>query len=188
MIDWQLLATIATPLIALFVGVWLNRRIEKRPILLTHWGHVSSFRLQVPEGADNYVNTHSVVIRNEGKRSATNVRLSHTILPDFNIWPAVQFTVEQVPNSGRDIVIPQIVPGEQLTISYLYFPPVTYDQVNSGVKHDEGFATPISVLLQRQYPRWFNNSAAILVVTGLAAIVYTLFEFISWVVNWAMLS
>lgn len=188
MIDWQLLATITTPLIALFVGAWLTRRIEKRPILLTHWGHVSSFRLQSPDGTGNVVNTHSVVIRNEGKRSATNVRLSHTVLPDFNIWPAVPYSVEQVQNSGPDIVIPKIVPGEQLTISYLYSHQVTYDQVNSGVKHDEGFATPITVLLQRQYPRWFNNIAVILVFVGLAAIVYTLFEFISWVVNWAMLS
>ena len=188
MIDWQLLATITTPLVALFVGAWLTRRIEKQPVLLTHWGHVSSFSLQSPDGTGNVVNTHSVVIRNEGKRSATNVRLSHKTLPDFNIWPAVPCRVEQVPNTGPDIVIPQIVPGEQLTISYLYFPPVTYDQVNSGVKHDEGFATPITVLLQRQYPRWIKISTAILVFVGLVAIVYTLIEFISWVVNWAMLS
>lgn len=180
MVDWQLFATISAPLLALFVGVWLNRRIEKRPVLMTHWGHVSSFRQQLPDGTSNFVNTHSVVVVNQGKRSATNVRLSHTILPDFNIWPAVPYRQEQVPNSGSDIVIPTMVPGEQIMISYLYFPPVTYEQINSGVKHDEGFATAIPVLLQRQYPRWFYNSSAILVLVGLSALVYALFEVISW--------
>ena len=183
MVDWQLFATVTAPLLALFVGVWLNRRIEKRPVLLTHWGHVSSFRLQLPDGTSDFVNTHSVIVVNEGKRSATNVRLSHTILPDFNILPAVPYKQEQVPDSGPDIVIPTMVPGEQIMVSYLYFPPVTYEQINSSVKHDEGFATHIPVLLQRQYPRWFNNSAAIVFVVGLSAFVYALFEVISWLVG-----
>lgn len=183
MVDWQLFATVTAPLLALFVGVWLNRRIEKRPVLLTHWGHVSQFRLQSPDGTSNFVNTHSVVIVNQGKRSATNVRLSHSTLPDFNIWPAVPHRLEQVPDSGSDIVIPTMVPGEQIMISYLYFPPVTYEQVNSNVKHDEGFATHIPVLLQRQYPRWLYNSAAIIIVIGLSALAYVLFEVISWLVG-----
>lgn len=183
MVDWQLFATVSAPLLALFVGIWLNRKIEKRPVLLTHWGHVSSFRQQLPDGTINIVNTHSVIVVNEGKRSATNVRISHTILPDFNIWPAVQHRTEPVPNFGADIVIPTMVPGEQIMISYLYFPPVTYAQINSGVKHDEGYATAIPVLLQRQYPRWLNNSTAIVLVVGLSALVYALFEVIFWFVG-----
>ena len=176
MVDWQLFATVTVPILTLFVGVWVNRRFESRPILLSHWGHVSSFNYQKGDGTTGVVNTHTIVIRNAGRRAATNVRLHHSYLPDFNIWPAVQYQLEAVPNSGRDIVIPTIVPNEQLTISYLYFPPATYADVNSGVKCDEGFATQIPVLLQRQYPNWFNFTAATLMLLGIAALVYGLFE------------
>jgi len=89
MVDWQIFATVAAPVIALFVGVAVNRRFENRPVLLTHFGHVSSFTIQRDDGTTGTVNTHSVVIRNAGRRAATNVRLSHTFLPDFNILPAV---------------------------------------------------------------------------------------------------
>ena len=75
-------------------------------------------------------------------------------------------------------MIPKVVPNQQLTISYLYFPPTTYANVNAGVKCDEGFATVIPVLLQRQYPRWFNYTAATLMIVGLVALVYGLVELV----------
>ena len=176
MVDWQIFATVAAPILALFIGVWLNRRFDNRPVLLSHWGHVSSFNYQKGDGTTGVVNTHSVVIRNVGRRAATNVRLSHRHLPDFNIWPPVQCRLEEVPNSGCDIVIPAVVPNEQVSISYLYFPPFTYADVNAGVKCNEGFATQIPVLLQRQYPGWFNYCVGALMVLGLSALLYGFFQ------------
>ena len=117
MVDWQVFATVAAPILALFLGVWVNRRFEKRPVLLSHWGHVSSFNYQKGGGTTGIVNTHSVVIKNAGRRAATNVRLSHTILPDFNIWPAVEYELRKVPNSGDDIVIPTLVLRDPLILS-----------------------------------------------------------------------
>ena len=104
--------------------------------------------------------------------------MSHNCLPDFKIWPPVQYQLEDVPGSGQDIVIPKVVPNQQLTISYLYFPPTTYADVNAGVKCDEGFATGIPVLLQRQYPRWVNYTGAALMIVGLATLVYGLVEIV----------
>ena len=176
MVDWQVFATVAVPILTLFLGAWVNRRFESRPVLLFHWGHVSSFNYQKGDGTTGIVNTHSVVIRNAGRRAATNLRLSHTILPDFNIYPAVEYEVRTVQNSGPDIVIPIIVPSQHLTISYLYFPPVTFDNVNASVKSDEGFATPIPVLLQRQYPTWYTIVAGVLIILGLSALIYGLIE------------
>lgn len=182
-VDWQFFATVAAPILALFVGVWVNRRFESRPVLLSHWGHVSSFNYQMGNGDTGTVNTHSVVIRNVGRRAATNVRLSHTYLPDFKIWPPVQHKLEEVPNSANDIVIPTVVPNQQLSISYLYFPPVTYADVNAGVKCDQGFATPMPVLLQRQYPDWLNYCAAALMIVGMSVLVYGLFELGSLIIR-----
>ena len=152
-------------------------------MLLSHWGHVSSFNYQKGDGTTGIVNTHSVVIRNVGRRAATNVRLSHSHLPDFNIWPPVQYKLEGVPNSGNDIVIPTVVPNQQVSISYLYFPPFTYADVNAGVKCDQGFATQIPVLLQQQYPGWFNYCAAALMTLGTSALVYGLFRLGSLVID-----
>ena len=36
--------------------------------------------------------------------------------------------------------MPTLVPNEQVTISYLYFPPTTWKQINGPVKSDEGLA------------------------------------------------
>ncbi len=87
-INWRVVATIAAPIICLFVGVWVNRRIESRPILTSYFGYISPFRLVPPGGQPVFVNTHSVVLRNAGRRCATNVRWQHNLLPDFNIWMA----------------------------------------------------------------------------------------------------
>lgn len=177
-IDWAAVATIAGPIIALFIGVWVNRRFESRPILVSYFGHVAAFRHQPPGGQLIHVHTHSVVLRNAGRRSATNVRLHHVVLPDFNIWPTPQHNVEALPDGSRDIVIPTLVPGEEITVSYLYFPPVTVAQVNAGIKCDQGFAQAIPVLLQRQYPRWLNNVAAALILVGIVSLIYVVYRFI----------
>jgi hypothetical protein len=171
-IDWMVVATITTPILTLFIGVWVNRRFESRPVLISYYGHVATFLHHPSSGQPLNVNTHAVVLWNAGRRSATNVRLHHLQLPDFNIWPQVQHTVETLPDGSRDILIPTLVPGEEITISYLYFPPLTFGEVNAGIKCDQGFAQAIPVLLQRQYPRWFNLTAAALMFAGLVSVIY----------------
>ena len=104
------------------------------------------------------------------------MRLSHFYLPDFSIWPRIQYKLEEVPDSAPDIVIPIVVPNQHITISYLYFPPNTYTQVNNGVKFDEGLATEIPVLLQRKYPGWYNYIAGTLMIVGVSTLAYGLFE------------
>ena len=179
-IDWILVANIAGPVIALLVGVWVNRRFESRPTLISYFGHVSSFRHTPPGGAPLVVHTHSVVLRNAGRRPATNVRLSHDILPDFNIWPPLVHRTEDLSAGGRDIVIPTLVPGEEITISYVYFPPMTVAQVNAGIKCDQGIAQTIPVLLQRQYPRWFSAVVGVLLLLGLILGFYLLYQAVVW--------
>lgn len=162
-ITWSVVAAIAAPIITLFVGVWVNRRFECRPILISYFGQVSAFRFVPPGGQPVFVNTHSVVLRNAGLRYATNVRLRHNVLPDFNIWPALQHHIEDLPDGSKEIVIPTLMPGEEITISYMYLAPVTVAQINAGIRADQGFAQAIPVLLQRQYPKWFKVSAAALI-------------------------
>ena len=173
-IDWVAVATIAAPIIALLVGGWLDRR---RTRLISYYGHVAGINGTFPGATQpTQVNTHTVVLRATGRQAATNVRLHHATLPLFSIWPQVPHNVETLPDGSRDIVIPILIPGEQLAISYLYFPSLTFDQINKGIKCDQGFAHAIPVLLQRQYPRWVNYVVQCLLLVGVGVIAYFLYR------------
>jgi hypothetical protein len=174
--DWNLAREIAEPILLVFLTIWVTRLFEQRPRLIAFYGHVAAFRAVPPNGQPIFVNTHSVVLRNTGRQSATNVRLSHHHLPDFVILPAVQHTTEDVPNSGRDILIPTLVPGQQIIISYLYFEPTNFTNINAGIRCDEGLARQIPVILQRQYPRWAIRAVTLFNVIGIVTVIYFLVE------------
>ena len=102
-IDWRAVATIAAPIIALFVGVWVNRKFETRPVLLSYFDHVAAFVHTPANGQPINVHTPSVVLHNAVRRSATNVRLHHAVLPDFNIWPTLVHHVDTLPDGSKGI-------------------------------------------------------------------------------------
>jgi len=177
-INWSVFATITAPILALFIGAALNRMIERKPKLIYYLGQVSAFRLSTPQQFDLF--THSIVIVNNGKRSANGVRIGHNILPDnFNIYPSVSYEIETLSSGGKDIKIPALVPGEQITISYLYFPPLTWDKINSSIKHDDGFAKRLYVLPTPQFPKWMIRILKFFVWLGIIAFIYIAFELIS---------
>ncbi len=173
-IDWSLITRVAEGIALLFAGAWIKRWFESHPALFSYFGHVSAFKYTPPGGKQIDVYTHSVIVSNQGRRPATNVRLNHNVLPDFTVSPTAVYSVQTLPDGTHDILFPAIVPGEALTISYLYFPPVTWDRVNAGIKFDEGFAQQIPVLLQRQYPRWVTITSTVLALVGLVAVVYAM--------------
>lgn len=138
--DWTLFARYAAPVIALLVGAGLNRFLERRPKLITYLGHASAVPITPPQGQPFQVHTHSVVVRNGGKRPATNVRLGHHFLPAFSVYPSIDYHVVELPGGGKEIVFSSLVPGEQVTLAYLYYPPLLFSGVNSYTKSDDGFA------------------------------------------------
>ena len=175
-IQWSIVATISAPIIALFVGVALNRAVERRSRLVTYLGHVSAHRVEHEGGAPFNVFTHSVVLKNAGRSSAHNVRLTHSILPTFNVHPGIAYEIERLPNGEIDIVIPVLVPRQEITISYLYYPPTTWDRINGSVKSDEGLAKFLTVLPAVRYPTWVNAIAGGLVLVGIVALLYVIVE------------
>lgn len=180
-VDWNVVATIVAPLLALFVGAWLNRYLERRPKLLSYLGHVSAFTLQDENRTQVY--THSIVVRNGGKKKASNVRIGHNVLPNYKIYPEINFNIVETPNGGREILIPTLIPGEQITISYLYFPPLTWDQINAFTKSDEGFAKILNVLPTPQPPKWVIRLFWFFVFVGVTTCLYFIVQGLGWLIK-----
>lgn len=174
-IDWSIVATIAAPIITLFIGAALNRAIENRPKLIIHYGHVSAFRSHREGQTPLHVNTHSVVIRNTGRKSANNIRVTHNYLPDYNVYPDVNYEVNDLPGGGKEILFPILTPKEEVTISYLYFPPVTYNQILTHVKSDEGVAKVINVWQVPIRSKPFIAFLWVLLIMGSISAVYILY-------------
>ena len=181
-INWDLVVKIVIPLATLFLGRWLDRMLAKKPRLVSYLGHVSSFSLQGQNNQVTNVFTHSIVVRNTGREAASNVRIGHNTLPDYQLQPAVAHHRENIPGGGAEIVIPKLVAGEQVTISYLYFPPLTWDRVNAYTKSDEGFARILNVLPTPQPPKWLVRLLWTMVFIGSVALLYLLVEAIQWLV------
>lgn len=178
-IDWNIAVQIAAPIIALFVGALLNHFLANKEKLISHYGHVSGFKLDPTTGAEPiYVNTHSIVVKNSGRKTATNVRIGHKILPNIKVYPDIEYRIQDLPGGGKEIVIPTLIPKKEVTISYLYFAPTTYDQINTHVESDKGPAKIVSVLLQPQPSKWLIKLIWVLIVYGIIGIIYTAYGII----------
>jgi hypothetical protein len=75
-------------------------------------------------------------------------------LPNYNVIPNTRHEIYSIPGGGKEIFLPILVPSEQITLSYLYFPPTTYTDINIYVKSDEGFAQEIKVIPAPSFPSW----------------------------------
>jgi len=144
-LDSDFIAKIAGPSLSLIIGAALKKHTEAQSRVVSFIGHVSAFTLQ--DEQHTVVHTHSVVVRNAGRRAARNVRLTHGVFPpNVMIYPPVQHSIERNADGSGEIVLPVLVPKEQVTVSYLYFPPLLWNQINSTTKSDEGFAKIINVM------------------------------------------
>lgn len=175
--DLPLVGKITTPLIGVVAGAALNHWLERRPKLVSYLWHASAFQIRNPGKPEMGVHTHGIVIRNTGKKPATNVRVSHRTLPiNYQVFPDVKNTVEELPNGGRDILFPILVPGEEVSISYLYYPPLLWNQIHAGIKFDEGFAQELTVLPTPQLKGWQLKILWALIITGAITVLYGFFS------------
>lgn len=174
-IDIDVVGKLLAPLLTAVVGLIAKRLFEARPKLITYLIHASA----IPLGDENKtsVNTHSVVVRNSGKRTANNVRIGHNFLPAFQIYPQLSHEIIRGSDNSAEIVIPTLVPGEQITISYLYFPPNLWSQVHSYCKSDEMAARYINVIPAVQLTKLQLAAFWSLLFVGATTLVY-------WSIYW----
>ena len=141
-------AKLAAPIITGVFGLLAKIYSDTKPRLVSFLVHAFAIPTRNhsdPDASPIVVHTHSIVVRNSGKITAHNVRIGHHSLPDFQIHPQLIHTVTRQPDNSGEILIPTLVPGEQVTIGYLYFPPQTFQQINTYCKSDEIAAKVLNV-------------------------------------------
>ena len=170
----------------LVIGGLITHWFERRPRLLVYYGHVAAFQPHPPGGQPFGVDTHAVVIRNAGRATAHNVRVPHWGLLEGNVppisvsvFPPVT-TTREVTEGRETLVIPVLAPGQQVTLSYLYFPPITFNVIHIPISSDEVMARQLNVLPTPQPPRWWVLTRWALVLIGVAAVLYALIELYRW--------
>lgn len=179
--DFIAIAKVLSPLITLIIGALIKKYTERRSKIISYLGHVSSFTLS--DENRTLVFTHSIIVRNAGRKTATNIRLGHNVMPpNVSLYPNIPYRIENAPEGASEIIIPQLVPKEQVTISYLYFPPVTWDKINSYTKSDEGFAKIINVIPMPQPPKWAKAIVWLLMFIGASFLIYWLIRLIAYII------
>ena len=188
MVDVALAWSVAEKVLLVVVGVLAARFVERRPRLNVYYGHVGVFQIPstTPGGGLLGIHTHTVVLRNAGRLPAHNVRVPHRgSLEAHNIHVSVDTGVNHtsniLPGGEEEIVFPTLVPGQQVTLSYLYFPPITWNEINLPISSDEGMAKQVNVLPTVQLPRWLRGILWGLIVVGTATLLYGLLELSRWV-------
>ena len=173
-IHWDTVARLTSPVIGAFVGWWLRWYSDRGSKLIAYNGHACSFRMDANDQAPAVaVNTHSVVVRNVGRKTARNVRVSHSFLPNFLVFPlTAQFTKEILPSGGAELIFPTMVPGEQLDLNYIYFPPLLVSQIATQVKSDDGSAQIVTALPTPQPSRSIVLATRLLTAVGALALAY----------------
>lgn len=86
----------------------------------------------------------------------------------------ISHTFAAVPTRYRkkNRVIPKLVRNEQVTISYLYFPPLLWSQINSYTKSDEGFAKTLNAIPTPQPAKWLIVVIWSVVFVGVVSLLY----------------
>ena len=201
-IDWELLGKLGIPALATLLVALLKQATEHRPRLIAYFSSVSAFPFQAtpttavatlppapspPPGQPattptepKGVNTHTIVIRNAGKKTAFNVRLGHWTRP-LTYQLTVKHDVTFDPAGPWEIVIPTLVPREQVQVSYLYLPPLTVGQINSYIKSDESNAQITRVLPTPQPHPAVKAVLYALLYLGLGTFVYLILLAGRWV-------
>jgi hypothetical protein len=140
-IDWDLFLKIIVPVSTLVLGKYLDRWLTKRPKLIVYLGHASSFTIRGE--TPGFIHTHAIVIRNTGRDAANNVRIGHNVLPDhYQLYPAVPHSVVRNADTVTELLFPKLVSGEQVSVSYIYFPPLLWSEIHA-------YTNPMKVL--REY-------------------------------------
>jgi hypothetical protein len=152
----------------------INRILTDKAKIYCYYGHSASVKTNVLDLYKNpvIVNTHAIYIENKGRKTANKVKVGHIFLPDFQIFPSKQYNINLLPDGSHEVEIENILPKELIVINYLYFPPSLYNEINTYVTYEEGYAKIVNVQLTIKFPKYVELISWFLILTGIATLLY----------------
>lgn len=172
-INLDLVLKIVSAILASLATFLLKKYFGKKAKVVSYLLHTSAINLR--DSNNTQVNSHSIVVRNVGNETAHNIRIGHNFLPaSYQIQPPVSHQIIGVTDGVGEILIPTLVAQEQISISYLYFPPKNLISINSYTKSDEGMAKIINVIPTPQPSKIAIFGIWALMLIGLGTLIYIL--------------
>jgi hypothetical protein len=188
--DHELISRLGS-LISAMVLWYFKKKLEARAKVVFYIEHATTHRMPPNGNAAAFViNTHTVVVKNVGKKAATNVRISHNNLPSwkptpanttyrevwgsFNVYPPLGYSVCEHATGGPDLLIPILGPGVQTTISYCYGPELNAINVTGLICSDEGIAASLNGIPMPKPSRAIVAAVWVMSAVGVVTVSYGL--------------
>jgi hypothetical protein len=178
--DWRVVGYIAGIILPAVAGGIVTWLFEGRPRLLSFVLGSSAVTLKPQLGQQGAlqpltVHSHTLVIRNRGRKAAQNVRIGHHNLPAFSIEPSLHYRVDTLPSGEMQIVFPVLPPRTQASVNYVYFPPLLWNQTHTAITSDDGPASARNMQIMPRPPNALIVLCWALMALGLATVVYFLY-------------
>lgn len=167
--DIRLFLAIMAPFGSSVLTWYLTKKFERKPRLIAGTTRAAHIRIS----KEQILSNHTLIVRNDGTKEAKNVQIIHLNLPElYQVLPAVPYTVEDL-KDGKALVFPSLVPDEEITICYMY-PEFLFGNIHGIIKHEEGQAKYINILLTREYSSKTLMGMKCLMFLGVITITYWL--------------
>lgn len=161
-----------TGAVSLVVGWLLHLITTRRAELVHHLSHQQWVTLQPQQNQPPaHIGTVTLFLFNQGKAAAKEVHVGHSTLPAHNVYPDIPREIVTLPSGGHAIRFATFPAKTLVSISYLFFAPLTIEQFLSYVGSEDGMSKRIPVMLQRVWPRWWIRFGQVLFFAGLWVLV-----------------
>lgn len=183
------LKVLAPILSALFIWALNKYLLKAGPQVVYQLVHAAEHPIQDTTDPNAQVHTHSLVVRNAGKKSATNVCIGHYAMPpSVRVWPPVPYRVTKMSDhepasTASELVFPSLAPNQAISVAYLYPSSLTVGKIHGYVKSDEGFAEAVVVSLSRPFPWWAIALRRVFVFLGVWTALYWMLKASSWFIT-----
>ncbi len=170
-----------TGAVSLAVGWLLHIVTTRRPELIHYLSHQQWVTLRQQQNQPpTHIGTVTLFLFNQGKAPAKDVHIGHTTLPAHNVFPDIPREIVQLPSGGSAIRFPVFPARTLVSISYLFWGPLTVEQFLAYVESEDGMSKRIPVMLQRIWPQWWIRFAGVLFFAGLWVLVNAAWTLVSY--------
>jgi len=148
--------------------------VEKKPKLVFSVEPIKGFNIPStqPNQPNIYLWHQSIHLTNWGKTPATNIIISHNILPLYqNVSPHAINKVH-VDVKNKIITIDSIAPREVITITYLDFSNYSPSAISGPITYNEGVAKEIPLMVMPYPNKWIVRIIFLFAFLGICYTIY----------------